>query len=86
MPEALEKIERIRSYLAQFNPRAADLMAERLRAAGDSLDTFPDRGREGSQGTRELPAVPPYIIAYDVFDDRVEILSIRHGRQRPLES
>jgi plasmid stabilization system protein ParE len=44
-PEALSGIELARSYMARFNPVAADRLAERLRSAGDSLNQFPNRGR-----------------------------------------
>jgi plasmid stabilization system protein ParE len=41
-------------------------------------------GRPGrEEGMRELP-VPPYIIVYEVFEDRDElvILAVLHGAQR----
>lgn len=84
-PEALEKLEAIRTYVARFDPAAADRLAARLLQAGNSLDHSPHRGRPGPRSTRELPTVPPYVITYEVKGDRALILTIRHGRQRPLE-
>jgi plasmid stabilization system protein ParE len=40
---ALGHLRFIRAYLEQFNPRAAQDLAEGLMAAGDSLATFPRR-------------------------------------------
>jgi plasmid stabilization system protein ParE len=83
--EALSHLETIRRYIAYSDPQAADRMARRLWAAGESLASFPNRGRPRANGTRELPSIPPYIIAYEVIGGRVLILRIRHGRQLPPE-
>jgi plasmid stabilization system protein ParE len=80
---ALASLENIRVYITDFSPLAAQRMALRLRAAGESLAEYPDRGRMIGGGRRELVTVPPYAIRYRVTRDRVEILSIRHGAQRP---
>jgi toxin ParE1/3/4 len=85
LPEALWTVNLVRSYIGQYDPQAADRLAQRLRQAGESLADFPNRGRPAGNGARELPSVPPYIIRYEVSGDRVFILSIRHGRQRPPE-
>jgi len=79
--EALANLELIRAYIQQFNPGAAQRMARRLIEAGDSLRTFPERGRPVANGRRELPTVPPYIIRYRVEGEDVLILRIRHGRE-----
>jgi toxin ParE1/3/4 len=69
------------AYLDQFNPTAARRLAAALLAAGDSLAAFPNRGRKGRiPGVRELVAVYPYIITYEVGDDAVMILNVRHGK------
>ncbi|HEV7995160.1 MAG TPA: type II toxin-antitoxin system RelE/ParE family toxin [Stellaceae bacterium] len=59
-------------------------MAERIIKAGNSLSTFPYRGRQVS-GTqlRVSTIVRPYIIRYRVDPDRVVILRVRHGARRP---
>jgi toxin ParE1/3/4 len=83
-PAALREISQIHSYIAQFNPRAAAKLAEELLAAGDSLVTFPNRGRAvPGSALRELTVVHPYIIRYRVADDYVRILRVRHGRRQP---
>jgi plasmid stabilization system protein ParE len=54
-----------------------------LRDAIRSLRTFPNRGRKGrEEGTRELLHHRlPYIIAYRMKEDLVEILHIWHPSQ-----
>lgn len=42
---ALRHLQAIRSYIEQFNPRAAREVAASLKALGDSLHHFPHRGR-----------------------------------------
>jgi plasmid stabilization system protein ParE len=80
--DALSHLELITSYIAQFDPAAADRFAIRLINAGESLSAYPRRGRPTAEGWRELPTIPPYIIQYEVRGDAVHILHVRHGRQR----
>lgn len=55
-------------------------LALALFTAGESLRTFPNRGRHGRvAGTRELVVVHPYVISYEVTPDAVLILNIIHG-------
>jgi plasmid stabilization system protein ParE len=57
---ALADIGRIVRYIATDNPIAAKRVGRELLLAGDSLVTFPRRGRNGRQpGTRELVACRP---------------------------
>lgn len=78
---AVRDIARHAAYLKQFNPKAARELAMTLFTAGESLATFPNRGRHGRvTGTRELVAVYPYVIAYEVRPDRVVIQRVRHGK------
>jgi len=78
---ALADIVRIARYIATDNPVAAARVANRLVLAGDGLVRFPRRGRPGRQsGTRELVAMPPYIIVYRVSAaDEVTILRVWHA-------
>ena len=72
----------IRAYIGQFNPLAAQRMAIRLIAAGESLVTYPERSRSSSGGRRELATVPPYLIRYRIRGETVEIITVRHGARR----
>lgn len=81
---ALEAIVRAYNYLYEFNPRAAMHLAQSIRAEGDSLTHFPQRGRPVPGTTmRELVAAYSYIIRYRVEAERVVILRIRHAARRP---
>lgn len=81
LPESLEAVELIRAYLHQFDPAAAQRIADRLIRAGESLSAFPNRGRLASRGLRELVTVPPYVLRYLVVADTVYIVSVKHGAQ-----
>ena len=78
---ALADLQRIRSYIADFNPWAASRLAVQVLAAAESLERLPRRGRLGLEpGSRELVAVYPYVIVYRVTDV-VEISRVWHGAQ-----
>jgi len=60
---ALDNIAAIAAYIEQFNPRAAKAVAAELIKAGNSLATFPHRGRPVPRTElRELVTAYPYII------------------------
>ena len=83
-PSALDDRDAIIEYLEPLNPHAAVNLLQALILAGDSLTLFPHRGRPGlATGTRELVAVWPYLIVYEIDDeaDTVSILRIWHGAQ-----
>jgi plasmid stabilization system protein ParE len=70
--------------MGNFNHYAAQDMAARIIAAGNSLVNFPYRGRSvpGTQ-LREATLARPNIIRYRVEPNRVLILRVRHGARRP---
>lgn len=84
LPTALGDRDAIIAYLEPFNPQAALTLLQALILAGDSLALFPYRGRAGlATGTRELVALWPYILVYEI-DARggtVSILRVWHGAQ-----
>lgn len=83
-PAALADRTAIFDYLLERNPYAAAAISEALAMAGDSLATFPYRGRPGRvSGTRELLTVLPYLLIYEVDADHdvVRLLRIWHGAQ-----
>jgi len=81
---AIGDLTGIRQYIGQFNPYAAQRMAESLIAAASGLTDFPERGRPVGPGKRELTVVWPYVIRYRIEGERVVVLRVRHGRRRPL--
>lgn len=73
-----------RAYIARDNAAAADRQVERVVAAVAILLQFPEVGRPGRRpGTRELVINrTPYIAAYRLRGDLIEVLRIMHRRQR----
>lgn len=81
---ALRDLASIRAYIAGDNPRAAERQLQLIFAAIRNLEQFSELGRAGRlPGTRELVVSrTPYLAAYRVHGDAVEILRVLHGRQR----
>lgn len=81
-PAAAADLEAIFAYLLPLNPAVAEDVIQELTVAADSLAEFPFRGRQGrARGTRELLAVRPYAVVYEVRRDAVVILRLWHGMQ-----
>jgi toxin ParE1/3/4 len=84
---AAHDLERLRAFLADKSPAAAERAVAMLMRAIQSLDTFPERGRpSGTPGVRELIVTFGrwgYILryAYLAQTDEVVILRIWHGRE-----
>jgi len=79
---ALADLLRIRAYIGQDNPAAANRVAVQIVAACDRLEYLPERGRPGLvPGTRELVALWPYVIVYRITPEEVQILRVWHGAQ-----
>ena len=81
--DALADVSLIVTHIAEENPFAAKRVSREIFLAGDSLAVLPRRGRLGRiPGTRELVAVFPYIIVYEVNEaDTVTVLRVWHGAQ-----
>jgi toxin ParE1/3/4 len=78
---------RLRAFLLERNPQAAQRAVAAIVRAIDSLDVFPERGRPAPvAGMREL-VVPfggsGYVVrfAIDATRDEVVVLRIWHGRE-----
>ncbi|HKO23711.1 MAG TPA: type II toxin-antitoxin system RelE/ParE family toxin [Chloroflexota bacterium] len=84
VPRARAQLRRIGRYIAQDSPTAAQQVVARITEAVDGLATFPTMGRPGRViGTREL-IVPgtPYVVAYRVHENAVEVLAVIHSAQQ----
>ena len=67
---------------AAHTARIALKEVRKIIAQVERLARFPHSGRPGrASGTREL-VIAPYIVAYRVEEDSLQILRILHGRQR----
>jgi toxin ParE1/3/4 len=84
---ALAQLDAIGIYLEQFNPRAAGEVAAHLLDAGNSLESFPHRGRlVPGTDMREIVTNYSYIIRYRVAGDgTVRILRVRHTARQPTD-
>jgi addiction module RelE/StbE family toxin len=82
-PEATADLEQIGDHIARDNPEAALRTVRSVFDRINDLSTFPHRGRPGSEkGTRELVLAPlPYICAYRVVENIVQILHVWYGAQ-----
>jgi addiction module RelE/StbE family toxin len=81
---AIRHLVSLRDYIARDKPDAAEGVARTLLAGVDKLVEFPNIGRPGRVvGTREL-IVPttPFVIAYRLRGDRLEVLAVFHGHQK----
>lgn len=83
--EALDDLQRIFAWIAKENRRAAENLIARIFDKAELLATpgLTDMGRPGlDPGTRELIEYP-YIIVYEVHEDRgdIVVLSVVHGAQ-----
>lgn len=83
-PRAIEHLAHLRAYIAQHDPKAANRIATTLLQAVERLVELPGLGRPGRvAGTRELVVHrTPYVIAYRLRGDRLEIIAVFHGRQK----
>jgi toxin ParE1/3/4 len=82
-PAALDDLESLRTYIAQFNPQAAQRIRKAITAAVVTVAGAPELGRPGRvEGTRELP-VPHtnYLLAYTVVGNLLTILAVQHSAQ-----
>lgn len=87
--EAVRQIVVIGDYIAQDSPENALSWVERLRAAVDTLGTFPERHAvlyTAAQAGREVRQTfyGVYRILYEIQGDTVYVLTVRHGARRPI--
>jgi toxin ParE1/3/4 len=84
MPLAEQDLDAAYDYVQQDNENAAKQLVARILSAVGMLSRHPLAGREGRlQGTRELAvARTPYLIAYRIRQDEIQVLAILHGARR----
>jgi toxin ParE1/3/4 len=71
-------------WAAEKSPQAADKMLERIFSAVEMLERHPGAGRTGRiAGTRELLILPtPFVVAYRLQKDAIQILALLHGARK----
>lgn len=81
---AADDLEQILDYLYEQRPATAVRVVRKIYSAASALREFPNQGRPGrKEGTREL-IIPglPYLIIYEVGEQKVQIMRVLHGAQR----
>jgi toxin ParE1/3/4 len=77
---ASEDLNEIVLYIAQESIEQALKVESVLLANADLLDLMPMMGKVGRAiDTRELVAMPNYLIIYELVDGKPEILRIKHA-------
>ena len=81
---ALRNLDEEAEYIARDDPPAAARVVEHIASSVKLLGTHPASGRLGRvPGTRELVVTgTPYIVAYRVRDETVEILRVFHAARK----
>ena len=81
--EALDDLDQLTDYIAEFNPWAAKRMFEVIESAVIPASLTPFLFRTGREsGTREIVAHPNYLVVYRVMDGWIEVVNVVHARQR----
>ena len=86
-PDAVEDVERLRSFLDQSNPGAAQRALASIWTAIDRLQEFPDLGMAtGDAEIRQIVirlGASGYIVRYAILNETKDILITRiwHGRE-----
>ena len=80
---AANDLSRIVERIREDNPSAAQRVARTIYTGVATLRTSPNRGRVGlAENTRELLFAPwPYVAVYEIIEDHVLVLRIRHTSQ-----
>jgi plasmid stabilization system protein ParE len=84
---AIGQLAAIREYISQTSPFYADRMVQRILDRAPQLAAFPDSGRMVPEvGRAEIREVieGPYRVIYQKTAERLEVLSVIHGRQGKL--
>ena len=80
---AAEDFARVIDRIRADNSAAAQRVARSIYEGIALLRKMPNRGRIGlAEDTRELIFPPwPYIVVYEIIEDQVQVLRIRHASQ-----
>jgi toxin ParE1/3/4 len=82
---AISDLIGIADYIRERNPRAAEAVADRIRASIARLGMFPFIGRPTDDGNMRVLSIGryPYLVFYDVIGGEVVVHHIRDGRRKP---
>jgi toxin ParE1/3/4 len=83
--ESAEDLAALRAFIAANSPSAAKRVVRRIAEVVETLlPQNPEIGRRGRRpGTRELViSQTPFLVAYRIHNETIEILRVLHGAQR----
>jgi toxin ParE1/3/4 len=85
---AVRNLEDIFEFIVQENPAAAARVVDRIESVVAQLARAPEMGVVTSKsGIRRFPVVGyPYLVFYEIIEDEIAIVHIRHGARRPWAS
>ena len=82
MPQAVDDLEQITSYIGKDSPEYASLLTKKIFASVETLEQFPKMGRivpeYEKESLREL-IIRNYRIIYQIKGNVIEILTVFHG-------
>jgi addiction module RelE/StbE family toxin len=81
---ALTDLIHSRDYIAAESPTSAGHVVDRIEKSSQVLGQHPEMGRQGRVGgTRELIiSGTPFILAYRIKENKIEILSVIHSSRK----
>ena len=84
-PRSLRNLRTISAYVEKENPLAAARVVNRIEEAVAGLGYAPGMGTPTSRPDIYRFAISgtPYLVFYEIFDEEVAIVHIRHGARRP---
>jgi toxin ParE1/3/4 len=84
-PRALVELDEVLAYIAARSPGGARRVQGRIQTAVSLLLRYPHSGQRTSlRSMRRIAATPyPYWVYYELTDDEVIILGVRHTARDP---
>jgi plasmid stabilization system protein ParE len=86
LPEAARDVARLRDFIQEKNPQAAQRAASRIKEAAQTLRETPEAGRPVEELLPFRDLIIPfgsgnYILRYREEPDRVVIVRVRHSKE-----
>ncbi|MDR0439796.1 MAG: type II toxin-antitoxin system RelE/ParE family toxin [Candidatus Accumulibacter sp.] len=83
-PKAQQDLLDIVSFVAKYNPQAAERLGRLIHESAEPLAEHPFLYKASLRkpGYREIVAHPNYLVFYRVLADRVQIEMVAHARQQ----
>ena len=86
LPRAIDNLDKIRQYIAQENPQAAQKVAQQIQQTVSHLKDHPQLGKPSLvDSLREIQVAKlPFTIPYKVINDTLIIARVFHNKQKPI--